>query len=98
MNVSGDGIYYLKSRKKAKKFQGFRGFKLKSWNRNDYRNMMITQQLIQNRITSSNSNTRPTYDRGAIKSSKSIRRYHYHSQNNNLNETIKSVQDVSQGM
>ena len=40
LNLTEDGIYYLKTRKK-KQLEGFRGFKLKSWNRSDYRNMVI---------------------------------------------------------
>jgi hypothetical protein len=44
-----DGTFYLKSRKR-KNNEGFRGYKLKSWNRNDYRNMMNKTQIQSNNI------------------------------------------------
>jgi hypothetical protein len=44
-----DGTFYLKSRKR-KNNEGFRGFKLKSWNRSDYRNMMNKTQIQSNNV------------------------------------------------
>lgn len=48
-------MWHLKTKNKNKKLEGFRGFKLKSWNRTDYRNMMIkTRSQQRNNYTSTN--------------------------------------------
>lgn len=60
-----DGTFYLKSRKR-KKLEGFRGYKLKSWNRSDYRNMMMSKTQVKStnlNNTFYKSNTRLKFTR-----------------------------------
>lgn len=83
-----DGTFYLKARKK-KQLEGFRGFKLKSWNRNDYRNMMI-----QNRTTKVREDSSLSKSKNRVKSSKASKRPNRKKRHGALNATIKSEHEV----
>ena len=83
-----DGTFYLNASKR-KKLDGFRGFKLKSWNRTDYRNMMSKSNFGKRDFD------RTFYkSRSKIRSSNTHKRYHKrYDKTDVIDSSVKSVED-----